>query len=256
MTRARVSQDGDLLPRLQTVRALSIESPLAEFVGGTDPYEEIDPLPFTESASSAPRLLACSPSTVSLLDLRQRAELRSGLRLAFTSRLGAPYTSWTPSTPVPKDLRQGELPAARMSEPRWFRDVTLGCLQSPLSGWQPVGSGGAYEYTYVDLVTGKTPSRCSSRIHSTSATPSRLAPRSSRSASSWCRPCPSDGCASPGRGSAGSGERDANGAPEQLALQACYGAAASGLGLDGERAGQPLFSIGGAKPRSKSRACG
>jgi len=35
-----------------------------------------------------------------------------------------------------------------------FHDVTLGCLQSPLSGWQPVGSGGAYEYTYVDLVTG------------------------------------------------------------------------------------------------------
>jgi len=48
-----------------------------------------------------------------------------------------------------------------------------------------------------------------------------------------------------GRSLDGSGERDAEGAQpaEQLGLSACYGAAASGLGLDGERAGQPLLRI-------------
>ncbi len=35
-----------------------------------------------------------------------------------------------------------------------FHDVTLSCLASPIGGWQPIGTGGTYEYTYVDLVTG------------------------------------------------------------------------------------------------------
>ncbi len=48
-----------------------------------------------------------------------------------------------------------------------------------------------------------------------------------------------------GRTLDGTGESDAHDAelPEQFALSACYGAAASGLGLDGERAGQPLLRI-------------
>jgi hypothetical protein len=48
-----------------------------------------------------------------------------------------------------------------------------------------------------------------------------------------------------GRSLDGTGERDAHDAQpaEQLALSACYGAAASGLGLDGDRAGQPLLRI-------------
>ena len=48
-----------------------------------------------------------------------------------------------------------------------------------------------------------------------------------------------------GRTLDGTGERDAHEAQgaEQLALSACYGAAASGLGLDGDRAGQPLLRI-------------
>jgi hypothetical protein len=48
-----------------------------------------------------------------------------------------------------------------------------------------------------------------------------------------------------GRTFDGTGERDAEEArpAEQLALSACYGAAASGLGLDGDRAGQPLLRI-------------
>ena len=48
-----------------------------------------------------------------------------------------------------------------------------------------------------------------------------------------------------GRTLDGTGELDAHEAQgaEQLALSACYGAAASGFGLDGDRAGQPLLRI-------------
>lgn len=35
-----------------------------------------------------------------------------------------------------------------------FADVMLDCASGPLTGWQPVGSGGAYEYTRFDLVRG------------------------------------------------------------------------------------------------------
>jgi hypothetical protein len=35
-----------------------------------------------------------------------------------------------------------------------FKDVTLDCA-GVLTGWRPVGSSGKYEYTHVDLVTGK-----------------------------------------------------------------------------------------------------
>ena len=35
-----------------------------------------------------------------------------------------------------------------------FADVTLDCLGGPVSGWQPVGSSGEFEYTRVDLSRG------------------------------------------------------------------------------------------------------
>jgi hypothetical protein len=35
-----------------------------------------------------------------------------------------------------------------------FADVTLDCLTGPLSGWQPAGSSGEFEYTRVDLSRG------------------------------------------------------------------------------------------------------
>jgi len=48
-----------------------------------------------------------------------------------------------------------------------------------------------------------------------------------------------------GRSLDGTGDRDADDAQpaEQLALSTCYGAAVSGVGLDGARAGQPLLRI-------------
>jgi len=33
-----------------------------------------------------------------------------------------------------------------------FQDVTLDCTGAPLSGWKPVGAGGKYEVTNIDLV--------------------------------------------------------------------------------------------------------
>lgn len=35
-----------------------------------------------------------------------------------------------------------------------FADVTLDCLGGPLTGWQPVGTSGTFEYTRFDLVRG------------------------------------------------------------------------------------------------------
>ncbi len=41
----------------------------------------------------------------------------------------------------------------RARGPNGFADVTLDCA-GPLTGWTPVGSGGQYEYTRIDLSTG------------------------------------------------------------------------------------------------------
>ena len=46
-----------------------------------------------------------------------------------------------------------DLVIVRVKGPSGFEDVTLDCAGT-LSGWQPVGNGGAYEYTRFDLVTG------------------------------------------------------------------------------------------------------
>ena len=40
----------------------------------------------------------------------------------------------------------------REKGPQGFADVTLDCMSEPLVGWQPVGSGGQFEFTRVDLV--------------------------------------------------------------------------------------------------------
>jgi len=46
-----------------------------------------------------------------------------------------------------------------------FKDVTLDCAGT-LSGWQPVGSSGTYEFTRVDLVSGGAPvGGCNSGVH-------------------------------------------------------------------------------------------
>jgi hypothetical protein len=37
-----------------------------------------------------------------------------------------------------------------------FQDVTLDCLTQPISGWQPVGSTGNYQWATVDLIRGGT----------------------------------------------------------------------------------------------------
>jgi hypothetical protein len=38
-----------------------------------------------------------------------------------------------------------------------FKDVKLGCQASPLTGWKPMGAGGQYEFTNIDVVRGGTP---------------------------------------------------------------------------------------------------
>ena len=40
---------------------------------------------------------------------------------------------------------------SRTKGPNGFEDVTLDCA-GKLTGWKPVGSGGKYEYTRIDLV--------------------------------------------------------------------------------------------------------
>ncbi|MBL9027395.1 MAG: IgGFc-binding protein [Myxococcales bacterium] len=46
------------------------------------------------------------------------------------------------------------LTVIRKSGPSGFQDVKLACMSGPITGWQPIGSGGTYQYAYVDLVTG------------------------------------------------------------------------------------------------------
>jgi hypothetical protein len=41
----------------------------------------------------------------------------------------------------------------RSSSNGGFQDVSLDCAGT-LTGWQPIGTSGTYEYTRVDLVTG------------------------------------------------------------------------------------------------------
>jgi hypothetical protein len=54
-----------------------------------------------------------------------------------------------------------------------FKDVTLDCMGGPLTGWAPIGSGGAYEYTRADLVLqGMPQGNCTNGVHTaTSAAP-------------------------------------------------------------------------------------
>jgi hypothetical protein len=46
-----------------------------------------------------------------------------------------------------------------------FKDVTLDCVGA-LGGWKPIGNGGAYEYTRVDLVlAGAAQGKCTNGVH-------------------------------------------------------------------------------------------
>jgi hypothetical protein len=48
--------------------------------------------------------------------------------------------------------------------------VTLDCA-GVLTGWQPIGNGGVYEYTRVDLVVnGMGQGTCNNGVHSASST--------------------------------------------------------------------------------------
>jgi hypothetical protein len=50
-----------------------------------------------------------------------------------------------------------------------FKDVTLDCAGT-LTGWQPVGVQGKYEYTRVDLVAGGAPvGGCDNGVHTASS---------------------------------------------------------------------------------------
>jgi hypothetical protein len=48
-----------------------------------------------------------------------------------------------------------------------FDDVELDCLTGPVSGWQPLGGAGTYEYARVDLVTGAFTKvgKCDNGVH-------------------------------------------------------------------------------------------
>lgn len=47
-----------------------------------------------------------------------------------------------------------------------FSDVDVACLGGPVSGWQPIGNGGLYEYAHVDLVRGTVPvANCNTSRH-------------------------------------------------------------------------------------------
>jgi IgGFc binding protein len=52
-----------------------------------------------------------------------------------------------------------------------FGDVSLDCLPSPITGWQPVGTGGIYEYAWVDLVVaGNEQGGCGNGYHTIQST--------------------------------------------------------------------------------------
>jgi hypothetical protein len=53
----------------------------------------------------------------------------------------------------------------RLSMAGTFKDVTLDCVGT-LTGWQPVGTGGKYEATRVELVTAGAPNgTCNNGAH-------------------------------------------------------------------------------------------
>ncbi len=51
-----------------------------------------------------------------------------------------------------------------------FHDVTVDCVGT-VTGWQPVGTKGQYEYVHVDFVTsGANVGKCSNGLHTASST--------------------------------------------------------------------------------------
>ena len=52
-----------------------------------------------------------------------------------------------------------------------FHDVTLDCITGPITGWQPVGTSGKYEYVHVDVQSaGAGVGKCTNGLHTISST--------------------------------------------------------------------------------------
>jgi hypothetical protein len=47
-----------------------------------------------------------------------------------------------------------QLVLTRVKGTSGFRDVTLECAGSPVTGWKPIGTSGTYEYAYVEIARG------------------------------------------------------------------------------------------------------
>ncbi len=57
-----------------------------------------------------------------------------------------------------------------MASDNTFKDVTLDCITGPITGWQPVGTSGKYEYVHVDVQSGGAPvGACSNGLHTISS---------------------------------------------------------------------------------------
>ncbi len=63
-----------------------------------------------------------------------------------------------------------EISLVRVKEKDGFKDVNLDCLGT-VTGWQPVGAGGQYEYTHVDLRHANAPvGKCDNGLHKITST--------------------------------------------------------------------------------------
>jgi hypothetical protein len=52
-----------------------------------------------------------------------------------------------------------------------FKDVTLDCITGPVTGWQPVGTSGKFEYVHVDVQSGGAAvGACNNGLHTISST--------------------------------------------------------------------------------------
>jgi hypothetical protein len=58
-----------------------------------------------------------------------------------------------------------------MAPDNTFKDVTLDCITGPITGWQPVGTSGKYEYVHVDVQhAGAAVGACNNGLHTISST--------------------------------------------------------------------------------------
>ena len=83
-----------------------------------------------------------------------------------------------------------DLALVRVKSNGVFNDVTLDCLNTPISGWQPVGSSGQYQYVHVDLQKNSADvGNCSNGLHTIkSSTPFGITVWGYQSAVSYAYP--------------------------------------------------------------------